>query len=104
APTAGEAVLGWLPWVLVSLIVIIWTFAHVADYGAQLIPWPGLDLKVFRTIYGKSYPAIYSFQPLGTGTAILATVILTALALRTTINPSFRALVDTCLQLRSASR
>jgi lactate permease len=102
APTAGEAVLAWLPWVLVSLIVIIWTFAHVADYGAQLIPWPGLHLKVFRTIYGKPYPAIYSFQPLGTGTAILATVILTALALRTTVSQVFGALVDTWMQLRFA--
>jgi lactate permease len=102
APTAGEAVLAWLPWVLVSLIVIIWTFAHVADFGAQLIHWPGLDLKVFRTIYGKPYPATYSFQPLGTGTAILATVILTALALRTTVSQFFGALVDTWRQLRFA--
>ena len=102
APTASEAVLAWLPWVLVSLIVIIWTFAHVADDGAQLIHWPGLDLKVFRTIYGKPYPAIYSFQPLGTGTAILVTLILTALALRTTVRQFFGALVDTWRQLRFA--
>src|SRR5437763_4985136 len=79
APTTGEAVLAWLPWVLVSVIVIIWTFAQVAHQGEQSIHWPGLDLKVFLTLYVKPYKAIYIFQPLGTGTAILVTVLLTAL-------------------------
>jgi L-lactate permease len=102
APTAGEAVLAWLPWVLVSLVVIIWTFAQVAHQGEQSIHWPGLDLKVFLTLYGKPYKAIYTFQPLGTGTAILVTVLLTALALRTTVSQFFGALADTWMQLRFA--
>jgi lactate permease len=102
APTAGEAVLAWLPWVLVSLVVIIWTFAQVAHRGEQSIHWPGLDLKVFLTLYVTPYKAIYTFQPLGTGTAILVTVLLTALALRSTVSQFFGALVDTWRQLRFA--
>jgi lactate permease len=46
-PSAGEAVRAWLPWVLVALVVIIWTLAAVANVGASPIKWPGLHNLVF---------------------------------------------------------
>ena len=78
-PTVGESILGWLPWLLVSAVVIIWTFVSVPTKGQQAIHWPGLDNQIFLTLYNKPYAAVYNFQPLGTGTAILFTVILTAI-------------------------
>jgi lactate permease len=42
------------------------------------IEWPGLHNQVFITLYQKPYAAIWSFQPLATGTAVLVTAIITA--------------------------
>src|SRR2546423_10203823 len=72
-PSAGEAVLAWLPWVLVALVVIVWTLLAVANIGSSPIKRPGLHNAGFLTLYKKPYAAIHSFQPLGTGTAILVT-------------------------------
>ncbi len=102
APTRVESILGFLPWVMVSVVVIIWTYAKISNQGLQHLTWPGLDNAVFRTIYHKPYPAPYDFAPLGTGTAILVAVLLTAAALRATPRQVGRALVDTWIQLRFA--
>jgi lactate permease len=70
---------GWLPWILVSAVVIAWTSLGVAAVGQRKIPWPGLHKAISITLYGaKPYEAVWTFQPLGTGTAILLAAILTA--------------------------
>jgi L-lactate transport len=104
-PSASETVLGWLPWLLVSAVVIAWTFLKVPTVGQQLIHWPGLDNAIFLTLYNKPYTAVYSFQILGTGTAILFTVIITAIVMILVGSPSsilLGALGDTWRQLRFA--
>ncbi len=109
-PTAGEAVRAWLPWVVVSIVVILatlkWpngksTFQFVA-LGLQAIKWPGLHNAVYLTLYKKPYAALYTFQPLGTGTMILIAVILTAILLGVSPRLFFLALADTWKQLRFA--
>ena len=69
---------GWLPWVIVSVVVIAWTHLKIAIIGQQTFHWPGLHNQVFITLYKKAYAANWSFQPLGTGTAILVAAIITA--------------------------
>ena len=69
---------GWIPWLVVSVVVIAWTYAKIALIGQQAIAWPGLDKAVFITLYNKPYAAVWMFQPLGTGTAILVSAIITA--------------------------
>jgi lactate permease len=71
---------GWLPWLIMCAVVMVWTHFKVASFGAQAIQWPGLHNQVFITLYERPYAAIWSYQPLATGTAILVTAILTALA------------------------
>jgi L-lactate transport len=104
-PTVREAILAWTPWVLVSAVVIVWTFLNVATAGLQSIKWPGLHNQIFLTLYNKPYAALYNFQPLGTGTAILLAVALTSLVfVATGSNPKVvaLALADTWRQLRFA--
>jgi lactate permease len=72
----------WLPWIGLSLVVILWTTFKAAAFGDTKIPWPGLDKQVFITLYNKPYAAVWDYQPLATGTAILVSAILTAAALR----------------------
>ncbi|HET9018466.1 MAG TPA: L-lactate permease [Acetobacteraceae bacterium] len=74
---------GWMPWVLVSVVVILWTTFGVFKVGQAAVPWPGLDKAVSITLYNnKPYAAVWVFQPLGTGTAILFTAILLAFIVR----------------------
>jgi L-lactate transport len=101
-PTGAEAVRAWLPWLLIALVVIIWTVGSFSSVGARAIKWAGLHNAIFLTLYHKPYAAIYSFQPLGTGTAILVAVVLTALLLRISPKLFLLALSDTWKQLRLA--
>ena len=71
---------GWLPWAIVSVTVILWTSFKVATIGQQNIPWPGLHQAISITLYNdKPYGAIWTFQSLSTGTAILVAAVITAL-------------------------
>ena len=70
---------GWLPWIVVSVVVILWTHLKVFAIGQQAIQWPGLHNQIGITLYqDKPYAAIWVFQPLATGTAILLSAIITA--------------------------
>jgi lactate permease len=74
---------GWLPWLIVSLTVILWTSFKIAKVGQQNIPWPFLHKSIAITLYHDTpYAAIWAFQPLGTGTAILLACVITALLTR----------------------
>jgi lactate permease len=108
-PSTSEAVYAWLPWAIVSLVVILWTIKwpigkgfQMATLGQSIIKWPGLHNATYLTLYQKPYAALYTFQPLGTGTAILVAVIITALVLRVSFSTFFLALADTWKQLRFA--
>ncbi len=104
-PSLSESFLGWLPWLLVSAVVIAWTFLAIPTKGALAIHWPGLDKQVFLTLYNTKYAAVYSFQPLGTGTAILFSMLITAIVMIAVgAKPSilWLALADTWKQLRFA--
>ena len=72
---------GWVPWVILTATVIIWTTFKVASVGEQAVNWPLLHKAIAITLYaGKPYAAVWKFQPLGTGTAILGAALLTSLA------------------------
>ena len=79
AASAVPAWQGWLPWVVVSAIVIAWTHFKIFAIGQQTIPWPGLHNAVAITLYkDKPYAANWVFQPLASGTAILVACVITA--------------------------
>jgi L-lactate permease len=91
---------GWLPWLIVSATVIVWTTFKVAGIGEQKIAWPGLDKAISITLYGgKPYGAIWTFQPLGTGTAILLAAVITAIAVRLPLRTFFACIGDTVRQV-----
>jgi len=82
AVSARDAVSGWLPWALISLVMIAWSYFKLFPRGQVLIPVPGLHERVLITLYQKTYAAVFTFQPLVGGTAVLATVLLAAAVFR----------------------
>ena len=94
---------GWVPWLVVSAAVIIWTALKVARLFDEKIPWPGLHNAISITLYqGKPYAAVWDFAPLGTGTAILVAALLTAVLLRLPPNSLAGCVLDTWRQIRLA--
>ncbi len=78
APAGFSLWQGWLPWLVVSVVVIVWTHFKVPAIGQVDVHWPGLDKQVFITLYGKAYALVWSFQPLASGTGILVAALVTA--------------------------
>jgi lactate permease len=90
---------GWLPWLIVTAVVIVWTSFKIATIGQQAISWPGLDKAISITLYNdKPYAAVWTFQPLATGTAILLASILTALVVRMSPSAYFTCIGHTIRQ------
>jgi lactate permease len=90
---------GWLPWLIVAAVVIVWTHFSFALVGQKLIHWPGLDKAIAITLFNnKPYAAVWTFQPLATGTAILLAALITALAVGLSINRFFACIGHTIRQ------
>jgi len=91
---------GWLPWIIVSAVVIVWTSFKIAAIGQVKVPWPGLHNAISITLYGdKPYAAIWTFEPLGTGTAILLSAVVTALIFGVSPTAFFSCVRDTARQI-----
>jgi lactate permease len=93
---------GWIPWVLVSVIVIVWTHLKLSAIGQHAIAWPGLNDRVFITLYHKAYAAKWAFQPLTTGTAILVSALITAAIVGLSAGEFLAAVAATWKQSRIA--
>ncbi|MFZ0423310.1 MAG: L-lactate permease [Xanthobacteraceae bacterium] len=90
---------GWLPWLIVSGIVIVWTHYAWFAIGQSAIQWPGLHNAISITLYSdKPYAAVWVFQPLGTGTAILLAAIITAAIFRLSPRGFFECVATTVEQ------
>uniref|UniRef100_E6PSY6 Putative L-lactate permease n=1 Tax=mine drainage metagenome TaxID=410659 RepID=E6PSY6_9ZZZZ len=105
APARGAARVGyggWMPWVVVSVVVIVWVNLKLFLIGDTKVLWPGLNQAVFITLYHKPYVALWDFQPMGTGTAILLSAIIAAAWTRTGAGAFFGCVKRTWVQTRIA--
>jgi lactate permease len=92
------------PWVIVSVMVTFWTMLRVSALGEAHIPWPGLHNAVSITLYSNApYAAIWAFQPLGTGTAIMLAAVITAVVARVPAAAFVRCAAITFRQIRLAA-
>jgi len=98
--TLREVVAGWLPWALLSVVIVLWSYFRIPALGQLLVPIPSLHNGVLITLYHKPYAAIFGFQPLTSGTAVLATTILTALLFRVSPRTTLVSAWKTLRQLR----
>ncbi|HKV27687.1 MAG TPA: L-lactate permease [Candidatus Acidoferrales bacterium] len=98
--TAREAFTAWLPWILLSAVMVLWSYFKLFELGQITFAIPHLHNAILITLYGKLYAARYAFQPLATGTAVLVATILTALCLRARPKAFAQAGAKTLRQLR----
>jgi L-lactate transport len=79
---AASVISACLPWALLSVVIVLWSYFKLFQRGQVPIPIPQLNNGVFITLYQKPYAAVYNFQPLAAGTGLLVTIVLTALCFR----------------------
>lgn len=89
-----------LPWALLSLVIVLWSYFKLFQRGQVPIPIPHLHNAVFITLYQKPYAAVYNFQPLTAGTGILVAIVLTAVSLKVRPGVFVRTGTKTLRQLR----
>jgi len=99
---ARTAFRAWWPWIALALIMILWSYLKLFDRGQIAIPIPNLNNGVLITLYRKAYAAIFTFQPLAGGTAVLVATIVTALSFRVPPRTFFRLGFKTFWALRLA--
>ena len=99
----GEVIHGMLPWLVLSLVVVVWTHFEVFKKGQIPMPIPSLHNGVIISLYGKPYAAVFNFQPFATGTAVLFTTLISALLLRVKPALLLQCGVETIRQLRVPS-
>jgi lactate permease len=100
--SAGSAFRAWWPWVALALIMIVWSYLKLFDKGQILFAIPRLNNGILITLYQKAYAAIFTFQPLAAGTAVLASTVLTALSFRVKPRVFFRLGLKTFQGLKLA--
>ena len=93
---------GWVPWIIVSVVVVVWTNLKLSSIGLINVHWPGLDNQVFITLFGKPYAAVWAFKPLDTGTAILVANVIAAAVFRISPAAYFGCVLRTWRQIRLA--
>lgn len=98
--SSRDVLAAWLPWAALALVIVLWTYLDLAGSGQIAVPVPGLNNGVLISFSGRPYAAVFQFAPLATGTAVLATVALTALWFRVPPRPLLDCGVRTLLQLR----
>jgi glycolate permease len=98
-----QALRAWMPWILLSVVMVLWTYYKMLPAAQITFPIPMLHNGILITLYQKSYSALYVFQPMGAGTAVLAATILTAAFLRSGSRVFFTSGAKTVRQLRIPS-
>ncbi len=91
---------GWIPWIVLAAVVILWIHLKINLVGQIPVPWPGLHNQVHITTYGKDYAAIWNFQPLGTGAAILLATLITAFVVKLKLGDIAGVLAASLRQVR----
>ena len=91
---------GWLPWLIVTAVVILWTTLEIFKIGATSDSTGPASTRRSRsrstTI--SLTRAVWSFQPLATGTAILLSAIITAIVVKMSVGDFFQCVVRTIKQ------
>ncbi len=109
----GEIVKAWSPFIILTIMVTIWTlpgfkalFAADGPLGWTMVSWhiPGLDNLVIRDVpivpKPSPYAAVYKFDVLAaTGTAIFGAAIISAFVLKVNAAMFFKTFGETLVEL-----
>ena len=110
---AGKVIYAWIPFILVTLFMIVWSLPAFKAFSASMPikinigPWPGLHGVVYRAAPIVPEPAVYaanfSFDLLAAiGTALLIISVLTTLIFKMKFSTFAEVLAATFKQLKFA--
>jgi lactate permease len=95
----ADSVGAWTPWLLLAVVMVLWSYFKVFSKLQIPIPVPWLHNAVYISLYRKPCSALYNFQPLAAGTGALTATFIAALAMRASMRTFIRSGVMTLRQL-----
>ena len=98
--TRKDVIDGVIPWLLLSLVIVVWSRAKLFSAGQVPVQIPSLHNGVEIALYQRPYAAVFNFQPLATGTAVLVTTLFTSLWFRLSLRTVLLSATETLRQLR----
>ena len=97
--TLRDSVHAWTPWVLLALVMILWSYFKIFQKFQASLPVPWLHNAIYISLYRKPYAAVHNFQPLAAGTAALTATFIAALLVRASRRTLIRSGLTTLRQL-----
>jgi L-lactate transport len=98
--TARDSLAAWSPWMLLSGVMLAWSYFKFFHIGRVSHSVPLLDRAVFINLYQKPYEAVYNFEPMAAGTAAITATILTAVVFAVSPSQLLRSGMKTLAQVR----
>jgi L-lactate transport len=99
-PSFSSGLRAWWPWIALSLVMVLWSYLKLFEKGQVRIAIPSLHNGILLTLYQKAYAAVFAFQPLAGGTAVLVATLVAALSFRIKPRVLLAAGAKTARQLR----
>ena len=96
----SEMLAAWAPWIILAVVMVAWSSLDLFGIGAISMTIPKIHNGVFISLYQKPYSAVYTFQPLAAGTAVLGTAVVTAIIFTVRPQVFIRSAIKTLQQLR----
>src|SRR4030095_1724551 len=75
-PAEASVFSAWLPWAVLSGVMVLWSWIGLFRKGQIAVPIGALDNAVLITLYDRPYAAVFNFQPLASGTAVLVAMLV----------------------------
>jgi L-lactate transport len=94
-----ESFSAWLPWLLLSAVMMVWTCLKLFEVGKLFFPIAGRSNEILITLY-ETTVLPYKFRPLDVGTAVLVATALTGLCFRARLRDFLNSGAKTLRQIR----
>jgi lactate permease len=107
AHTAPEILSGWMPYIILVILVLLWgfkPFQSLLNQATFAVPWPGLHNLILRTPpvmpAASPYPAVFNLNLLSAGgTSCMFACFLSAIFLRMSLGAFVRVILASTGQL-----
>ena len=98
----SEALYGWLPWIYVVSLMIIFLMLDLTRIFTLKVEIPFLHRQIYIELYGRYYSAVYEWAPLAHGTIVLIATLLTAITFGIKVNRFMSIAHNTIRNLKGA--
>ena len=104
--TFGEIITAWAPFVVLTLVIVVWTLKPVKAFFGKFALKPAVPLinkNIIDAISGKEIAAVFKLDIIGSvGTAILVAALISKFIIKLSWKETFKTFVETFSEIKLA--